>query len=320
MEQCIFRLPRPRAARRYERTGTARAGVGAPRNFTMSSGPLTLELDGRAISFATLDDFAFGLSGRTQIAADTVGRLMQLTPVELRREATGIRDVERRFVDLLADALKEPGAVGALLKKVDSNLITEDNQWRLIISAMIDAGPGFEEFKHLALVKYMQYLATRRDVVKSIYAQRFGGQEPPVAHEPSADVGAKSTLIIEEESSSDSESSKPRFERLPRGETVQVRPPPDGEIAIFLSRHRFQLFTANNPRLTDDNGVNYPFKSGINVIGRHPDNDVVVGGWYRDVSRKHLMVDIRDGTLLSLTDLSTHGTFLPGMLLDNPGK
>ena len=48
---------------------------------------------------------------------------MQLTPNELRREATGIRDVERRFVDLLADALKDPGAVGSLLREVDSNLI-----------------------------------------------------------------------------------------------------------------------------------------------------------------------------------------------------
>lgn len=285
----------------------------------MSSGPLTLELGGRVISFATLDDFAFSLSGRTQIAADSVASLMQLAPVDLRREATGIRDVERRFVDLLADAIKEPGAVGTLIREVDGNLITEENQWRAIMSAMVDAGPGFEEFKHLALVKYMQYLAARRDVVKNIYAQRFGGQEPPVAHEPSADVGAKSTLIIEDESESDSDTdaSQLRFKRLPRGETVRVRPPPDGELAIFLSRHRFQLFTVDKPRLTDDNGVNYPFKSGVNVIGRHPDNDVVVGGWYRDVSRKHLMVDIRDGTLVSLTDLSTHGTFLPGMLFGN---
>ncbi len=286
----------------------------------MSSRSLTLELDGRDISFATLDDFAFSLSGRTQIAANSVGRLMQLAPGELRREATSIRDVERRFVDLLADALKEPGAVGTLLKQVDGNLIAEDNQWRAIMAALVDAGPGFDEFKHLALVKYMQFLAARRDVIKSIYAQRFSGHEPLVAQEPSANGGVKSTLIIEEESESDTESSQLRFERLPRGETVRVRAPPNGELSIFLSRHRFQLFTVENPRLTDDNGVNYPFKSGVNVIGRHPDNDVVVGGWYRDVSRKHLMVDIGDGAALRLTDLSTHGTFLPGTLLGDNDK
>jgi hypothetical protein len=283
----------------------------------MSSGPLNLELEGRALSFATLDDFAFSLSGRTRIAAESVGQLMQLAPSELRREATNIRDVERRFVDLLADALKDPGAVGALLRDVDDNLITEDNQWRAIIAAMADEGPGFEQYKHLALVKYMQYLAARRDVVKSIYAQRFGGQEPLAAQESGANGSGKSTLIIDEESDSDTDSSQIRFQRLPRGETVRVRTPRDGELSILLSRHRFQLYAADTPRLTDDNGVNYPLKSGVNVIGRHPDNDVVVGGWYRDVSRKHLMVDTSDSANLSLTDLSTHGTFLPGALLGN---
>jgi len=283
----------------------------------MSSQPLKLQLDGRALSFASLDDFAFSLSGRTRIAADSVANLMELEPSELRREATTIRDAERRFVDLLADALKDPGAVGGLLRNVDSTMIAEDNQWREIMAAMVDGGPGFEEYQHLALVKYMQYLAARRDIVKSIYAQRVGRQEPTPAQEPAADAGARSTLRIEDESDEDTASSEIRFQRLPRGETVQVNAPENGELAIVLSRHVFQLFCFEMPRLTDDNGVNYSLKPGVNVIGRHPDNDVVVGGWYRDVSRKHLMVDISDSMRLSLTDLSTHGTFLPGRLLDN---
>jgi hypothetical protein len=283
----------------------------------MSSGPLKFELDGRALSFATLDDFAFSLSGRTQIAADRVANLMQLTPNELRREATDIRDVERRFVDLLADALKDPGAVGELLRGIDANLIAEDHQWRAIMAALVGEGPGFDEYKHLALVKYMQYLAARRDIVKSVYAQRFAGQEPLVGQDAAVDGNAKSTLIIDEDAEPDTESSQIRFERLPRGETVKVRTPSSGALSILLSRHKFQLFGADTPRLTDDNGVNYPLKSGVNVIGRHPDNDVVVGGWYRDVSRKHLMVDTSDSGNLSLTDLSTHGTFLPDALLGN---
>lgn len=286
----------------------------------MSSGPLKFELEGRTISFASLDDFAFSLSGRTQIAANSVTSLMQLTPNELRREATGIRDVERRFVDLLADALKDPGAVGSLLREVDSNLIAEDNQWRAIIAALVNESHGFDEYKHLALVKYMQYLAARRDVVKGIYAQRFGGQEPLAGQEPAANGGAKSTLILDEDADPDAGSSQVHFERLPRGETVAIKTPGGGEVSVLLSRHKFQLFATDNARLTDDNGVNHPLKPGVNVIGRHPGNDVVVGGWYRDVSRKHLMVDIADGGKLALTDLSTHGTFVPGSSLGGDGK
>ena len=281
----------------------------------MSSGPLKFELNGRTIRFATLDDFDFSMSGRTQIAAASVTNLMQLTSNELRREATNIRDVERRFVDLLADALKAPGAVGELLGGVDGNLIAEDNQWRAIMAALIDESPGFDEYKHLALVKYMQYLAARRDIVKSIYAQRFGGMEPLAAQESVANGGARSTLSFEDEFEPDTESSQIRFERLPRGETVSVNIPPSGELWILLSRHKFQLFAADTARLVDDNGVSYPLKSGVNVIGRHPGNDVVVGGWCRDVSRKHLMVDTSVSASLSLTDLSTHGTFLPRKFL-----
>ena len=283
----------------------------------MSSRALRFELNGRTLSFATVDDFAFSLSGRTQIAASTVAGLMQLTPNELRREATNIRDVERCFVDLLADALKNPAAVDELLRNIDANLIAEDNEWRAILAALLDESPGFDEYKHLALVKYMQYLAARRDIVKSIYAQRFGGQEPLAAQEPAVDGGARSTLIIDEDAEPDTQSSQIRFTRLPRGETVTVRTPGSGGLSIILSRHKFQLFSADTPRLTDGNGVNYSLKSGVNVIGRHPGNDVVVGGWYRDVSRKHLMVDTSDNDSLGLTDLSTHGTFLPARLLGN---
>lgn len=285
----------------------------------MSSEPLKLELDGRALSFATLDDFAFALSGCTRIAADSVAQLMRLTPSELRREASTIRDVERRFVDLLADALKDPGAVGALLREIDANLVTEENQWRSIIVAIARGGHGIEAYTHLAIVKYMQYLAARRDVVKSVYAQRFGAQEPPPQQEAAPDSGAKSTLKFEEEGEPHTDSSRLRFKRLPRGETVHLRTPPDGEVTILLSRHKFQLCTADGPCLTDDNGVNYPLKSGVNAIGRHPDNDVVLGGWYREVSRKHLVIDVSDLANLSLTDLSTHGTFVPSDLLDDSG-
>ncbi len=283
----------------------------------MSSGPLKFEINGRTVSFATLDDFAFSLSGRTQIAASSVTNLMQRTPNELRREATNIRHVERCFVDLLADALKDPDAVGELLAGIDNSLLSEDNEWRAIMTALLDESPGFDEYKHLALVKYMQYLAARRDIVKSIYAQRFGGQEPLAAQEPAVNGGAKSTLIIDEDYEPDTESAHIRFTRLPRGETVTVRTPSNGELSIILSRHKFQLFAADTPRLTDDNGMNYPLKSGVNVIGRHPGNDVVIGGGYRDVSRKHLLVDTSDCDNLGLTDLSAHGTFLPGKLLGN---
>jgi hypothetical protein len=286
----------------------------------MVSKPLKFDLDGQGLTFATLDDFAFSLAGRIQVPAGTVTHLMHLDPVELRREATGIRDLERRFVDLLADALRDPSALARHLREIDKNVFAEDNRWRAILGALVEQGDGYDEYQRVALVKYMQYLAARRDIVKGIYAQKFAGQDPLLAQEPGNNGAMKETLILEEESDDHTEPVPVRFQRLPRGETVHLSLAETGELPIVLSRHKFVLFTRERMRLTDDNGVNYPLKSGINVIGRHPDNDVVVGGWYRDVSRKHLMVNITDTLSLSLTDLSTHGTFVPGSLLSAPSQ
>jgi len=56
---------RLRGARRGGETGPA---IEALREFAMSSGALEFELDGRTLSFATVDDFAFSSSGRTRVA------------------------------------------------------------------------------------------------------------------------------------------------------------------------------------------------------------------------------------------------------------
>ena len=276
---------------------------------------LKLGVDGHELTFSTLEDFDFSLSGRAQVSAGAVTQLMQLSPADLRREATGIRDLERRFVDLLAEALKEPGAVGRQLRDVDPQQIAEDNRWRQIMSALITLGPGYDDYKRVALVKYVQYLAARRDIVKGIYAQRFAGHEPLLGQDGSGNSALKETVVVEHRSGDETDPVPVRFQRLPRGETIRVSLPDDGCIAIVLARHKFLLFTGEFPRMTDDNGVNYPLKVGVNVVGRHPGNDVVVGGWYRDVSRKHLLVDTSSADSVNLTDLSTHGTFVQGSLL-----
>ncbi|MDX1433695.1 MAG: FHA domain-containing protein [Gammaproteobacteria bacterium] len=277
--------------------------------------PLELAVDGHKLTFATLGDFDFSLTGRAQVSAGAVTQLMQLSAAELRREATGIRDLERRFVDLLAEAAKDPGAIGRQLGGIEPMQIAEDNRWRQIVCALAALEPGYEAYKRVALVKYVQYLAARRDIVKGIYAQRFAGHEPLPGADGPANAALKETVVVDSQSGDATDPVPVRYRRLPRGESVQVAVPDDGSIPIVLARHKFLLFAGRHPRLTDDNGVNYPLKIGINVVGRHPGNDVVVGGWYRDVSRKHMLVDATRGDVVQLTDLSTHGTFVPGALL-----
>lgn len=281
----------------------------------MGNKPLNLAVDGHALSFASLEDFDFSLSGRAQVSAGAVTQLMQLGPADLRREATSIRDLERRFVDLLAEAAKEPGAIGQGLRQTDPEQFAEDNRWRQIMRALAEVESEFEDYRRIAMVKYVQYLGARRDIVKGIYAQRFAGHEPLVAQDGPGNSALKETVVVDGQPGEETDAVPVRFERLPRGETIGVSAGEDGTIAVVLARHKFLIVTGEHPRMTDDNGVNYPLKVGVNVIGRHPGNDVVVGGWYRDVSRKHLLVDASRPGVLKLTDLSTHGTFVAGALL-----
>ena len=54
---------------------------------------------------------------------------------------------------------------------------------------------------------------------------------------------------------------------------------------------------------------------GKNIIGRDAVCNVVVGRALRDVSRMHLIIEPQDDGSIRFTDLSSHGTFLPTVLV-----
>ena len=47
------------------------------------------------------------------------------------------------------------------------------------------------------------------------------------------------------------------------------------------------------------------------MIGRHPESDVVVDPDLHDVSRAHAIIDWQSGPAVTVTDLSTRGTYVP---------
>ena len=69
---------------------------------------LHLEVGERYLTFSSLAHFEFGLSSRTEVPASKVAALVKLTANELRREATKIREVEKRFVSILSRSLEDP--------------------------------------------------------------------------------------------------------------------------------------------------------------------------------------------------------------------
>ncbi len=47
------------------------------------------------------------------------------------------------------------------------------------------------------------------------------------------------------------------------------------------------------------------------MIGRSPHSEMVVDQSYNMISRRHLMLDLDRACTLRLTDMSSHGTYVP---------
>lgn len=284
--------------------------------------PLSLQIGERTLRFDSRVDFEFALASRTEVPAGKIAELMRCTTEQLRTEASSVRQIERHFVEVLARSIQEPGSIGYLLREMDMKFFSQDHEWRAIMQALARQDRSFDEFKQLALVKYTQYLGSRQDILKGIYTHKAvpGTVEQDSAHDPEPQF--RETVIFDvaeplPQSETADDDTPTRLVRLPRGECVRLRPTPGDVVEIVLSRHPFRLRPGDTPALVDLEGTEHPLQPGRNVLGRHPDSDVMIDAAYRDVSRTHAIVEIEPGGDLLLTDLSSHGTFVPTHLIGN---
>ena len=253
--------------------------------------------------------------------------------MELKRLATNIRQVEKRFADVLAESLEDPGSISWLLRQLDAKLFSQDHGWRDLMTALTRVEGDYDDFKSLALVKYMQYLGSRQDVLRSIYLEKKYEREaaPPgrdfdplatyaIGLDPSRTLAAPAdapplheTAIFEDITRiAAAGAGNAAMRALPRGETLCVNLGEDGSLPLQLSRqHTFSLRTGNPMVLADPDGNEVTLGEGRNVVGRHAGNEVVVGAQYRTVSRRHVVIEPLGSQMALITDLSAHGSFVP---------
>jgi hypothetical protein len=100
------------------------------------------------------------------------------------------------------------------------------------------------------------------------------------------------------------------FVRLPLGEPIEIPLPGGRELKLMLAGHMFRVMGATPPILVDQHGVTYFLKEGKNMLGRHPQSDIVANPDFRDISRAHLLIEWQGNHAISVTDLSSRGTFI----------
>ena len=278
--------------------------------------PLVLQVAQQEYSFRTLQDFEFAAAGRTAIPLEKFTDMIRLPAPELRHEANGIRQVERQFIAVLEKCMEEPENTGALIRDLGIKAFSKDHEWRDILASLNPLGPEFDEFKKVALVKYLQYLGSRQELLNMLYQARtsepFSDQEELLEEAvEQRGIGTKDTVIFDLMQLEESHRFINPYERLPRGETVTLRLPKGASVEILLSKHRFKLIAGDHFALVDDAGHAYILGDGRNIVGRHLSNQINIDSAYRSVSRKHMIVELRDKETVHVTDLSSHGTFVP---------
>ncbi len=287
--------------------------------------PLSLTISGQEISFNTLAEFEFCLAGRTEVPARKMADLVELTSDDLKREAKSIKAVEKQFVEILSKSIENPASINSFLTNVDPHVFTHDHNWRDVMTALRSKGTEYNELRRVALVKYMQYLTSRQEIIKHTYSVKRlqrktsdRGSETVMTAQANAEAANSSmreTVILDSSIVEAQPKKEERFSRLPKGEACVIDAATGSAIEFMLSKHPFKLKVDKTFVLIDDEGKTHELQEGKNILGRDVVCNVIVNSSYRDVSRLHLIIERLAGAQVRFTDLSSHGTFIESRLL-----
>jgi len=277
--------------------------------------PLELELTDRFVDFRGVAEFEFALASRSALPAPRVRELMTRTARELEAESARIREIEHQISGVLARAVREPGLLGELFRELALGLFSDDHGWREIIEGLRRSSPRHDGYKRVALVKYLQYLCARQQVLRRAFVLQAGDRADACLHATRAMDPAPvhtDTGSFEPGTGAD---GRDAFRALPKGETVAVDPGRGRELELLLAGNRMRLYTGRECYLVDDAERAHPLAAGRNVVGRHAGCAVVVDAACRSVSRTHLVIEPVSERRVLLTDLSAHGTEVRAALL-----
>jgi len=285
------------------------------------SGALTVEIGDVALRFESPAQFEFALGGRVGLPSSKVISLLAQPDDVLLREGEGMRQIEQRFVEVLSRSMETGSGVGAFLAELDSSMISQDHDWRSVIGGLNRLDASYEEYKRIAMVKYMQYLASRQEVVNAVYARRQMEREEQGAGPEASEAAPvrekmRDTMVFDVARFEPAERGEEELSRLPKGETIEIVLQSHQSFALLLAKHRFGISCDEGLHFIDDEGNDSLLHTGKNIVGREAGNDVPIDATYRDVSRKHLIIETDGAHVLRLTDISSLGTFVPPDFLD----
>jgi len=269
--------------------------------------PLQVLEEGRAA-----DEFERKLAECTKVPPERLGDYQEWSEDDVERELESTTGILKRFANAVIGAMDDPAHTNEFLRQLDLKAISRDHDWRAIFSALQQQGPEYDRHRHALLIKYLQYLSFRKKLLSYIYARKAGLDETHENWDPS--------LYLAPGAMEERAAQHASYVRLPLGEPLTVTLAHGERAELLLAGHLYRLSGLPAPALIDQNGVMYFLRAGRNLVGRHPENDIVVDADFRDVSRAHLIIEWSGAPQLILTDLSSKGTFVSADTLSKAGQ
>jgi hypothetical protein len=262
-----------------------------------------------------LQSFEAALRRRSDRADEAMAEVLSIDVKEVRHAAASVTRILQRLAGAIVDATDDPSSVNDFLRELDLKLISRDHDWRGIFAEIAGKGEDYEPHKRVLIVKYLQYLSTRKRLLAHVLAHRTALEDTDeqANHAQEADMGRRSG---KPEGALDAASLRVQapeyFERLQMGESVQLDLPRGRTIDLLLARHVYRLSGSDESQLIAPDGTAHPLNEGRTMIGRHPECDIVTDRNFHDISRVHVIIEWNREPRVKVTDLSTLGTFVPG--------
>ena len=273
------------------------------------SKPIEVAIGEQTLKFNSLADFEFSLAGRTSVPVEKFKNAIKLSLGELKKEYKKIKVIEKNLVSILSLSMSQPDGINRALRELDIKIFTQDHGWREIISALHNGGDELNDFRHIGIAKYLQYLSSIQEILQELYSEK---KKEILASTPSGASNINHQNLKQKPKSVE-------MERLSKGENIAVHVNAGEQIDLLLSNHKCMIVGGEtNIKFVDESGKFYDLKNGKNIVGRGSSSDIVMSEKLRDISRMHMVIEEADTNTLYLTDLSSHGTFIPAKyLMDN---
>lgn len=281
--------------------------------------PIEIQIGEQLLKFCSIADFEFCMSGRTSVPSKKITDMVKFSTDQLKKEAKTIKEIEKRFVGILSKSIEDTNSIDRALRELDPVIFSQDHNWRDIISGLNKGEEELNPFRRIALVKYMQYLSARQEIIKYMYSEKKRNSNEP--SDPGEGSAFKDTVILENTVFEPIEKSNTgpneKYERLPKGEAVTITMKPGEEVDILLSRYECKIYSKDNKIFFEDNEKrSYALENGRSVVGRDSVSTVMMEPGLRDISRMHIVIEKFDESTIQVTDLSSHGTYIKAKYLE----